>query len=284
MSKRKFNLGDILRRLNEEDEVVKNSPSPERDRQQPPLQRQELDRQKNPPSDFALKMLFLAEVLWTNPYTNSGLGKDHIDHQFVPPRFDPITKLYQALGNENPTTVINAINAGQNIINHDGHAWYSAMGVGNGSLYRSDMDALVNAPYFPLLFSIGCWPAAIDEDCIAEHFLTNPNGGGVAFIGNSRYGWGSPGNPLYGYSDRFDQQFFRAFLPEGQFHIGQYKLAQAVQARHQGRRICLMGGIQVQDVTTRTLHGPVDPGCGLTMSDSQIGDEFFPQEFDLRCT
>ncbi|MBN2356398.1 T9SS type A sorting domain-containing protein, partial [candidate division KSB1 bacterium] len=33
-------------------------------------------------------------------------------------------------------------------------------------------------------------------------------------------GWGSPGNPLFGYSDRFDQQFFRHLFVENLHHIG----------------------------------------------------------------
>jgi hypothetical protein len=179
-----------------------------------------LTYEKSPPTDYQTKMLFCAQVLWSDPYTNSGIAKDLVDERYVPPQFDPITKLYEALGNESRTTVIAAMNQGQNIINHDGHANYSVMGVGTGYLYNSDMDALHNGPRNSILFSIGCWPAAFDYDCIAEHFINNANGGGVAFIGNSRYGWGSPGNPEYGYSDRFDQQFFSALFSKETYHIG----------------------------------------------------------------
>ena len=179
-----------------------------------------LTYEKNPPTDYTTEMLFLAEILWFDPYTNSGLSKDLIDEEYVPSQFDPITKLYQDLGNETPATAMAAMNEGQNIINHDGHCWYTVMGVGTGYLDRSDMDALNNDPRNSILFSIGCWPAAIDYDCLAEHFINNPNGGGVAFIGNSRYGWGSPGNPKYGYSDRFDQQFYASLFARDIYHIG----------------------------------------------------------------
>jgi hypothetical protein len=174
----------------------------------------------NSPVDYQTKMLFCAEILWSDPYTNSGLAKDLVDERYVPPQFDPITKLYEALENESRAAVIAAMNEGQNIINHDGHANYSVMGVGTGYLYNSDMDGLYNNPRNSILFSIGCWPAAFDYDCIAEHFVNNPNGGGVAFIGNSRYGWGSPGNPECGYSDRYDQQFFAALFSRDFYHIG----------------------------------------------------------------
>lgn len=184
-----------------------------------------LTYEKNAPNGHELKMLFLAEVLWQQPYTNSGEGKDYIDQLFVPERFDPITKLYKHLGNQNVNSAREALNRGYNIINHDGHAWHTLLSVGEGSLQKVDMDNLRNGPKYSILFSIGCWPAAFDYDCIAEHFLTNPLGGGVAFIGNSRYGWGSPGNPLYGYSDRFDQQFFKKLFIENLTHVGSALMA-----------------------------------------------------------
>jgi len=179
-----------------------------------------LTYEKNPPTDYQLDMLFAAEILWSDPYTDSGVGKNMIDDLYIPSRFDPITKLYQSQGNESRSSVIAAMNAGQHIINHDGHAWWYLMSVGSGSLYNDDMDSLYNGPRYSILYSIGCWPAAFHENCIAEHFITNPNGGGVAFIGNSHYGWGSPGNPGYGYSDRFDHQFYRFLFQEDIYHIG----------------------------------------------------------------
>jgi len=179
-----------------------------------------LTYEKTPPTDYQLDMLFLAMILWWDPYTDSGIGKDHIDDMYVPDRFDPITKLYQSLGNETYDNVMTALNSGQNIINHDGHAWWYIMGIGDGYLFNEDMDALTNEPAYSILYSIGCWPAAFDYDCIAEHFVTNSDGGGVAFIGNSRYGWGSPGNPVYGYSDRFDQQFFHHLFDNNIYYIG----------------------------------------------------------------
>ncbi len=179
-----------------------------------------LTYEKNALNGNELNMLFLGEVLWSEPYTNSGEGKDYIDKMYVPDRFDPVTKLYEHNGNENKESVMNAINQGQNIINHCGHAGKLLMSIGDGLISCEDMDLLENGPYYSILFSIGCWPAAFDYECIAEHFVINPNGGGVAFIGNSRYGWGSPGNPVYGYSDRFDQQFFKNLFINDINHIG----------------------------------------------------------------
>ena len=174
-----------------------------------------------PQPDQALKMLFAAEELWVWPtYTDGGVHKDMIDDQSVPPRFDPIKKLYQSLGNESADSVRHYINQGQNLINHDGHCWTNVMSMGDGSFNLTDMDNLTNADEPAILYSIGCWPAAFDFDCMAEHWTNNPDGGGVAFIGNSRYGWGSPGNPGYGYSDILDSRFFHEVLVGGQTCIG----------------------------------------------------------------
>ncbi|MDZ7270549.1 MAG: C25 family cysteine peptidase [candidate division KSB1 bacterium] len=182
--------------------------------------RKVLTYEQAPPRDYLTRALFAADVLWENPYTDSGLGKDLIDELYVPARFS-ITKLYRSRGNESVQSVVAALNQGMNLVNHDGHAFTTVMGVGNGYLQLADMDRLANGPRYSVLYSIGCYPANFEEDCIAEHFVRNPRGGGVVFIGNSRYGWGSPGNPKYGYSDRFDQQFYRFLMQENVVHVGQ---------------------------------------------------------------
>ncbi|HHE39998.1 MAG TPA: T9SS type A sorting domain-containing protein, partial [Candidatus Cloacimonetes bacterium] len=179
-----------------------------------------LTYEKNPPVGYQTDMLFLAQVLWDDPYTDSGVSKNYIDDAYVPDRFDPITKLYESLGNNTYDNVIANLNAGTHIVNHCGRALYGSMSLGSGHLYNSDMDNLINAPAFSIWYTIGCWPAAFDYNCIAEHWINNPNGGGVAFIGNSRYGWGSPGNPLYGYSDTFDQEFYKQLFQEEIYNIG----------------------------------------------------------------
>jgi len=176
--------------------------------------------EKNPPADYALEMMMAGEVLWTNPFTDAGIGLDMIDEECVPPRYDPILKLYETAGTESRETVLAAMNDGQNYVIHDGHCFDYVMGAGDGSIFIPDADALTNYPRNFIITSIGCWPAAIDNDCIAEHMMNNPNGGCVAFAGNSRYGWGSPGNPGFGYSDYFQHEFVRRIFVEEDAHIG----------------------------------------------------------------
>jgi hypothetical protein len=172
------------------------------------------------PTDYQEDMLFMAEVLWSEPWTDHAICKNMIDDDSVPPRFDPITKLYQTSGNLSRSSAVSAMNDGYNIINHNGHANTTVLSIGSGALYRSDFDGLDNAPRYGLFYSMGCWSAAIDYDCIGEHWNNSSGGGGAFYIGNSRYGWGSPGNPGYGTGDEFDREFFNVLFNQGLEHVG----------------------------------------------------------------
>ncbi|MEO0100206.1 MAG: C25 family cysteine peptidase [candidate division WOR-3 bacterium] len=170
-----------------------------------------LNYEKSPNPDYLQDVLFFAEVLWSNPYTDGGVHKDKMERESFSSDFN-ITKLYQRLGNLSRTAVMNAMRMGKNLLNHDGHGWIDIMSTGGTSLRNQDLDTVTNLGKYGVLYSIGCWTTAYDFDCIAEHYLINPRGGGVGFIGNSSYGWGSPGNPGFGYSDKFDNRFFYELL------------------------------------------------------------------------
>lgn len=175
--------------------------------------------EKSVPSDYQLKMLFFAE--YGDPRTDDAIAKDMIDDYYVPPRFDPLSKLYESNGNENAQAVLDSMDLGFNFMNHAGHANYPVLCTGPDNIWNEDMDGLTNSSRFSgVLYSVGCWPAAIDYDCIGEHFVKNPNGGGF-FVGNSRYGWYTPSLPGYGSSDLFDQQFFASIFKRGFYHYGQ---------------------------------------------------------------
>lgn len=171
----------------------------------------------DPPTDYQTKILYAAEELW--PGTDAGELKDYIDSSFVPDHF-VATRLYQTLGNLNAEAFGEGLNQGQSTINHNGHGQHDALSISPDVWYSSDMDGLINAPRWSLFYSIGCITAAIDMDCIAEHFVNNPDGGGFAYCGNTRYGWGMPGEPLKGPSIELDAEFFRALFHNGHYEIG----------------------------------------------------------------
>ncbi len=177
--------------------------------------------EKNPVLDYLDNALFAAEILWSDPYTDQGVHKNKIGDESIPDYFE-ITKLYQSLGNETKQSVMQAIRQGQNLINHDGHGWIDLISVGGWPhrIYCVDFDTITNTPKYGILYSIGCWTAAFDYESVSEAFVNSPNGGGVAYIGNSSYGWGSPGNPGFGYSDRFDSRFFHSLFVQKNFRLG----------------------------------------------------------------
>ncbi len=170
-----------------------------------------LHYEKSPPTNFQNRAMFAANILWSNPYTDQGKKKDRMEEESFAP-FYTCTKLYQRLGNLSPTAVKSAIRTGQSLLNHDGHGWINLMQAGSGNIYNADFDTLTNDWYHGLFYSIGCWTSAFDFNSISESWVTSLRGGGIAFIGNSSYGWGSPGNPGFGYSDRFDMRFFYELL------------------------------------------------------------------------
>ena len=235
-----------------------------------------LTYEKNPPPDYQRNLLFAAEILWNKPYTNTGIGKDMIERESLRPGFYHITKLYEDSGNESIASVTAAINSGQNIINHHGHAGSNVMGMGDGYLNIGHVLQLKNGAKQSIIYSIGCYPANFERDCIAEAFINNPEGGAVAFIGNSRYGWGSPGNPGFGYSDRFDSQFFRFLFKEKNYQIGRaIALAKAYYVPYSRQEnvyrwcmyeINLLGDpempVWTDDPDTLTVHYPstISPG------------------------
>jgi hypothetical protein len=167
---------------------------------------------RTPAFDYQLKSLFFAE--YADDETDDGIAKDMIIDRYLPEGFDPATRLYQSLGNLSAGAVVGSLNQGFNIANHCGHANYYLLSTGPDYIWISDFDYLTNSPKFTgILYSTGCWPAAIDYDCIGEHFVNSPDGGGF-FIGNSRYGWYTPSFPGYGSSDLFDQAFFSEVFVE----------------------------------------------------------------------
>ena len=165
-----------------------------------------INYEKNPGSNLQ-KDLFLGMILWEDPYTDGGKAKDRIIDRCIPPYIN-VMRMYESIGNSDHDSVIQGMNTGPNLINHNGHGWYTGMWIRSGQYVSiGDMDTLSNDTY-GIVYSLGCWVGAFDYDAVSEHYIRNPSGGGVAFIGNSRYGWGSPGNPGFGYSDIIDEKFF----------------------------------------------------------------------------
>ncbi len=181
-----------------------------------------LSYEKNPPlTNFAKKAGFFGFDLDSSTYTEQLMTT--IRNTYVPGSWT-MKNVYDSHGGDHKTEVIGAIDAGQNLMNHADHCNSNYMGTGyvnhNWGLSNSDMIALANSNRYGIFYSLGCWPAAYDEPaCIAEYFVRNNNGGGVAFIGNSRFGYYNSGtyNTL---SMKYDAYFFKSLFPENNYKLG----------------------------------------------------------------
>ena len=155
--------------------------------------------------------LFMGENLNNNPLTWGGDYKDDVA-QYLPDEYF-LQTLYERDGTFSSMNVYNAINEGAGIMNHMGHANESVLiGQSNGTV-----ESLSNTEY-GFLYTQGCYPAAFDQrtsgdnESIGEHFVT-ASGGVFCFIGNTRYGWYSPGN-INGASQFYDRQFFNGLFQQ----------------------------------------------------------------------
>jgi len=181
-----------------------------------------LTYEKNPPlTDYAMKAGFFGFDLDYSTHTEQ--CKININNSYIPANW-AMTTVYDSQGGNHPSNVIAAINAGQNLLNHADHSSWDYMGTGyvnhNWGLGNSDMDTLNNGDKQGILYSMGCDPAAYDQsNCIGEHFVRNSNGGGIAFIGNSRYGWYNPGN-VNTLSLAYDVHFFKSLFEENLYNLG----------------------------------------------------------------
>ncbi|HIH29094.1 MAG TPA: hypothetical protein HA260_04755 [Thermoplasmata archaeon] len=181
-----------------------------------------LTYETNPPlTNYAKNAAFFGFDL--DSWTDAEQCKISIKNSYIPASWT-MTTVYDSQGGNHFTNVISALNTGQNLVNHADHSNNDCMGTGyvnhDWLMYSSDMDALTNGNKQTIFYSMGCDPAAYDvSNCIAEHFVRNNNGGGIAFVGNSRYGW-------YEYaiydtlSMGFDMHFFQSLFNENLYHLG----------------------------------------------------------------
>ena len=141
--------------------------------------------------------------LWSE--SNSESAQQYIYDRYFPDNY----QVDFHYGDQNTLeNAVSTISTGYNIIQHTGHANYNVLSLGNhNSIHTYDLDDIDN-DFCGLFYSIGCWSAAIDKLSIGEEFV-NIAGGFSGYIGNTRYGWGAPAAPAFGFSEFYQKAFFR---------------------------------------------------------------------------
>lgn len=151
-------------------------------------------------------------------------GGDHKEevYTYFPSDWGEATTLYERDETYSQTRLINEMNSNKHhIVNYMSHSGYwNDMGLSNDRI-----AGLFNTRYF-LAYSQGCNAGGFDrgtrpwDDCAGEHFtVENGNGGAFAYIGNTRYGFYSPGT-TNGSSQQFDKEIFDAIFNEAIENIG----------------------------------------------------------------
>ena len=162
----------------------------------------------------------IGENLNWNPVTWGGDYNDALLEAVPTLELDyHLFKLYDRDGTYSPQNVKNAINNGLSIINHMGHSNESVVfGQNIGSV-----NSYTNTE-FGFAYTQGCYPAAFDEmtsqqgESIAENLVKGERGL-YAFVGNTRYGWYSPGS-TDGPSQPYDIEFFKAIFENDMRQLG----------------------------------------------------------------
>ncbi|MCK5052126.1 MAG: T9SS type A sorting domain-containing protein [Candidatus Cloacimonetes bacterium] len=145
----------------------------------------------------------LSMELWQG--SDSEVCQQFIYEQYFPEYYD-ITFLY-----DDENTMENAyalLNQNMNIVQHTGHAGKTALSLEDGSIRTTNLYNLENE-YGGIFYSIGCWSAALDYGSIGEALVMKEDKGQLAYIGNSRYGWGAPAASGFGFSEFFQKEFFK---------------------------------------------------------------------------
>ncbi|MDI6840859.1 MAG: C25 family cysteine peptidase [bacterium] len=177
----------------------------------------------NPPTGYEKKILLPAVLLFP-PYAYWGdIVNDAIAN--VTPTDWEDAKLYESNGTLSEQEVIDSINAGFGFTHYSAHgneygvytAWAQVI------LNSADVNNLNNGNKIGVHNSIACFSGAVDEvaggDCFAEHLINKQNGGAVASIMNSRYGFGRPPD-MYA-SELMDLEFYKKLFNANLYHLGE---------------------------------------------------------------
>jgi hypothetical protein len=182
-----------------------------------------LSYEQTPPSNYN-QAAFFGFDLYTYGSDEGEDCKADIRSLYVPGSWI-YRREYDSESGSHKSDVIGYLNQGHNLVNHIDHSDTDYMGAGatnhDDYLTNSDMSGLTNGNRQSILYSIGCWPCNYpDYTCIAEAFVQNAGGGGVAFIGNSRYGWYTPYSGD-NYSLHYDRYFFRSLFAQNHYVLGE---------------------------------------------------------------
>jgi hypothetical protein len=183
--------------------------------------------EKNPPLvDYATTAAFFGfDITECGDEDGETYKEDYIRPVFPPAGWTVNTE-YDSETGLHKADVIAYLDQGHHLVNHHDHCNTDSMGTGwtchQDLMVTSDVNALTNGDRQSILFAVGCMPCDIPAYMsIGEAFVQNPTGGGIAFMGNSRWGWGGPADDPNHYSLRQDRLLYESLFDEGLYRLGQ---------------------------------------------------------------
>ncbi len=215
-----------------------------------------LTYQQSPPLDYAEKQFLLLGAYLHTGCVSGGLFKDSVvvDLPGEPSCRRLYEDIYTPCGGTfsfdqiNHAQAVRELKEGYYLTNHAGHGWWGKISVEPAPnthqfLTTTDIDTLNNGLRYGLFFSFSCMSAALDtaiwckcdhstpDDndiisvimpeytaCFGKHWLTNPQGGGVAYIGNSGAGIIKRGRLVF--SSLLDKLFFSTLFQNPSNSVG----------------------------------------------------------------
>ena len=160
-----------------------------------------LTYETSPDPLFAERNLYLAEVLFPYDWEPGQLittdGAEHVVEPVLPlvpaevhnalvyQNYEPFPESFELTAQ----AAIDSLNRGYNITSHVGHGNKDILRCSkNDYITVQDVDALTNGEdKSGFLWMLNCTSTAIEYDCIAEHFMNNPNGGSAFVFGPTRF-------------------------------------------------------------------------------------------------
>jgi len=151
-----------------------------------------LTHEQNPPTGYLQRILMADALLWN--------GYDQTQSNDSIAALLPAGWYHTMIHSPgSSTSVRDSINNGFQFVHLVGHGNEYGTYDGNNAYYNSDFaDEQTNGSKVNFLNANSCYTGNFEyEDCVAEHAQYNPNGGSIAVVYCSRYGWGEkgPGQP-----------------------------------------------------------------------------------------
>ena len=214
--------------------------------------------------------LGLSANLWEE--SNSVYTQEYIEEMYYPDFIN------NDILNENENTVANAqlnFNRNPNIIQHTGHCFWSVIALGNGTINTDFVNNMTN-DYAGVMYSIGCWAAALEFNAIAEKLVRIPEHGVTTFVGNSRYGWGAPSADGFGFSEFFQKEFAKILFHEKITNIAMANQLQKIPfvAYQNGDSVYKWCSYQLNTLGESYFHLYIDEPKDLVVDYDVAGDNY----------